>query len=901
MRKWITRIGVALLALPFVLALAAFVLLRGSLPTLEGDPALPGLSAPVAVARDGNGTVTIDAANEADAMRALGYVHAQERFFEMDLMRRSPAGELSALFGKIALDVDRKHRLHRMRARVAGNMAAIAGDKRAVLDAYVAGANAGVAALPIRPWPYLLLRQQPAPWTAQDTPLAGIAMYFDLQDASNARELALWRIQPHLPAALFALLTRDGTRWDAPLQGEPRGDAILPDAAQVDLRMLPFPDGDLPTATRTKGTPGSNNFAVAGSLTADGRAIVANDMHLGLRAPNLWFRVRLRYADPQAPGGRVDVQGVSLPGLPAIIVGSNGHVAWGFTNSYGDYLDWQRQRPCGGEVVADCATVVRHREMIDIAGGDPLPLDIDETAWGPIAHRNADGTALALRWTAHDGGGVDLGITRLAHAADAADALRIADNVRIPTQNLMLADAKGQIAWRLLGLIPRRDAACVPATVDAQASCGAWGSASDASATIASPARDRLWTANARVVDGEALREVGDGGYAFGARAKQIRDGLQAKQHFDERDLLAIQLDDRALLLQPWWELLQAQAKQPDSPALAALAKAAGKWEGRASVESVSYRIVRAWRLAVHDRIADGLTAPARVALGKDFVMPDLPQLEGVVWPLVEQRPAHLLSRRYASWDALLEDAARSVATNWNSAARCPAGAGASATPPPSATRWPARCPSSASACCACRPTRCPATATCHACRHRRWAPRSAWWSHRAVKPRASSTSPGARADTRCRRSGAPGTRTGCRASPRRCCRDARVTGCSCARSRRDQAAASNAMPTASSACATSASRSAVSSSPQDSRTSPSPMPAAARSSGVQVEWVMLAGCCASDSASPRLTAQATIRSASMKRLPASMPPCSSSAIIPPGWRICRCATACCGCEASPG
>ena len=239
MRKWITRLGVALLGFPFLLALAAFPLLRGSLPTLDGNVALPGLSAPVSVARDVNGTVTIDAANEADAMRALGYVHAQERYFEMDLLRRTAAGELSALFGKIALDVDKRHRLHRMRARVAANLDAIAGDKRAVLDAYVAGANAGVDALAVRPWPYLLLRQRPAPWTTADTPLAGIAMYFDLQDAANARELALWRMQPHLPAPLFALLTRDGTRLDAPLQGEPRGDAILPDAAQLDLRTLP--------------------------------------------------------------------------------------------------------------------------------------------------------------------------------------------------------------------------------------------------------------------------------------------------------------------------------------------------------------------------------------------------------------------------------------------------------------------------------------------------------------------------------------------------------------------------------------------------------------------------------------------------------------------------------------
>ena len=661
MLKWFWRGAVALLVLLVAVFAIALLTLRGSLPRLDGQLSLPGLSAPVSVARDANGTVTIDAANEADALRALGYVHAQERYFEMDLLRRTSAGELSALFGEIAIDVDKKHRLHRMRARVGANMTAISGDKRAVLDAYVAGANAGVAALKARPWPYLLLRQKPAPWRAEDTPLVGIAMYFDLQDGTNARELALARMQPHLPAPLYALLTRDGTRWDAPLQGQPRGDAVLPDATQLDLRSLPAPTGPAPVAAQTKGTPGSNNFAVAGSLTADGRAIVADDMHLGLRAPNLWFRARLRYADPQAPGGQVDVQGVSLPGLPGIIVGSNGHVAWGFTNSYGDYLDWKRERPCNNTTRTDCSNTRTHRETIAVAGGKPVTFDIEESAWGPIVHRDADSSALALRWTAHLGGGVNLGISRMARAQDVSDALRLADDMQIPTQNLVLGDSDGNIAWRLLGLIPQRDSACVASSADAGAACPAWQARTDASVVLRSPGVDRLWTANARTLDGDALAQVGDGGFAFGARAQQIRDGLFAKQQFTEQDLLAIQLDDRALLLQPWWTLLRERAAAARQPAMGALAEAAAKWEGRASTDSVSYRIVRAWRLAVHARIVDGLTAPAQAAMGEAFVMPDLPQLEGVVWPLVTQRPAHLLSRRFQSWDALLEDAAAEV------------------------------------------------------------------------------------------------------------------------------------------------------------------------------------------------------------------------------------------------
>ena len=660
MFKWLRRGAFALLMFVATLALLATWLLRGSLPTLDGELALPGLSASVSLARDANGTVTIEAANEHDALRALGYVHAQERYFEMDLLRRTAAGELAALFGDIAVDTDKRHRLHRMRARVERDMGAIAGPKRSQLQAYADGVNAGLGALRVRPWAYLLLRQQPAPWRVEDSPLVGMAMYFDLQGGDNARELALWRMRPHLPAALFDLLAHDGSRWDAPLQGIARGDAVLPGPELLDLRTLPA-SAPSPAIEEPAGTPGSNNFAVSGALTADGRAILADDMHLGLRAPNIWFRARLRYPDATAPGGRVDVQGVTLPGLPAVIAGSNGHVAWGFTNSYGDYQDWKLETPCSAKApAAGCARVTRHTERIEVAGGTPITLDVEETAWGPIAHRAADGRMLSLRWTAHLPAAVNLGLGEFAIAGDLDHALVIARRTATPTQNLLLADVNGRIAWQLLGPLPERAATCTLAsTVDASgASCPAWMTSTANSPSLRSPALDRLWTANNRILDSDDLARIGDGGYALGARALQIRDGLQTKSRFGERDLLAIQLDDRALFLQPWHALLLERADAARTPALHELAAAAAHWGGRASTDSVSFRIVRGWRLAVHKRIAEGLTAPARHALGKDFVAPDFPQLEGVVWPLVSQRPPHLLPPSHASWDALFEDAA---------------------------------------------------------------------------------------------------------------------------------------------------------------------------------------------------------------------------------------------------
>jgi penicillin amidase len=623
------RFTVRLLAVLVILAalavLAALWVARGSLAQLDGERALPGLSAPVSIERDALGVATIDAANEVDAARALGFLHAQERYFEMDLMRRAAAGELSELFGPLALEHDRQARLHRLRARVDQFLPEVAGDSLPVMQAYAEGANAGLAALASKPWAYWLLGTEPAPWTAEDTALVGYAMFFDLQDEMNTRELALWRIRQVLPAPLYALLTVDGSEWDAPMLGEVRGNAVLPGPDEVDLRSLPFPDdgGDYPEAEPA--APGSNNFAVAGALTAHGHAIVANDMHLGLRAPALWFRARLRYVDPRTPDGRVDVTGFTLPGIPAVIVGSNGHVAWGFTNSYGDWADfyrvhWLDEDRLRYRVPEGEAAARRVSEWIQVKGSDPVELKVTETRWGPVTVDLEDGSSLALRWTAQLPGALNFGLAGMVRARSLDEGLAVADVAGIPGQNLVIGDREGRIAWRLTAQMPARSGDCdlqVPLEPEQACRWTGWLAPTE-NPSVVDPADGRVWTANARVVDGEALALVGDAGYANGARARQIRDDLFAREQFSEADLLAIQLDDRALFLERWHRLLQeAAAASPDAD-LQALAAAARDWEGRASPEAVSYRLVRAWRLKLIDRLREGLLAPATVALGED-------------------------------------------------------------------------------------------------------------------------------------------------------------------------------------------------------------------------------------------------------------------------------------------
>ena len=675
MKRWQRGLAWLVAAAGFAVVLAALVawlLLRGSLPRLEGGQTLAGLQSAVDIDRDAAGVPTLRAANRGDLSRALGFLHAQERFLDMDLARRVAAGELAALVGAAALPLDRRHRLHRFRNRATAWTQALPASDRQLLDAYSDGVNAGLADLRARPWPYLLLRQPPQPWRSEDSLLVVLAMFFDLHDSENRRERQLDRARRLLPAAVFDFIVRAGDEWDAPITGAAMPEPPLPDAALIDLRQWPAAAAaDAVAASAAQAMPllpGSNNFAVAGSLTGDGRALVANDMHLGLRAPNIWYRIAFEYGDN---GRAVRADGLSLPGVPALVVGSNGAIAWAFTNSYGDWLDLVRLRTSGDGndylTAHGWQPFQVFEEVLHSAGGEPETLVVRETIWGPVIGTDADGNALALAWTAHRDGAVNAALVELERADDVDAALAIAQRAGIPGQNMLVGDAAGRIGWTLAGRIPQRRDGHDPArpvegeTLDGDLWPG-WLAAADVPRVV-DPPSGRLWTANSRVVNGPALALIGDGGYDNGARARQIRDGLFARAQFSEDDLLAIQLDDRALFLERWWRLLrQVLDAAPDDGTLAELAAAPAIWDGCACIESVAYRLVRAFRGRVHDIVMRGLAAPLRAG-DADFTWPRLGHNEGVVWQLLRERPAHLLPPPHADWDALLRDAAGQVVT----------------------------------------------------------------------------------------------------------------------------------------------------------------------------------------------------------------------------------------------
>jgi len=659
--RLLKRTVLVLALLAIVLPLAGWLALRGSLPRYEGEEREDALSAPVRVERDALGTATVRAGNRRDASWALGYVQAQERYFEMDLLRRRAAGELAELFGTVALPLDRKVRAHRMRAHMQAALATLTPEQHDALDAYRDGVNAGLAALSVRPFPYLVTFNAPAPWRSEDSLLVVAAMAFTLNDAEDRRSLAFAQMHAALPASAYALLTAIGGPWDAPIAGGTMSLPELPGAAELDLHALDTKllHGDMQEPDAR--VHGSNAFAVAGAL-ADGPAIVANDMHLDLRVPNLWFRTRIVYPDPRRPDTMIDVSGAGLPGAPAVVAGSNGHVAWGFTNSYVDTTDWVRvlrdpADPTRYRTAEGWATTTRHAETIHVHGAPDETLDIEETRWGPIIGKDADGTPLALSWVAQQPGAINVDLVRLETAHNVDEAVAVAQSSGIPPQNFVAGDSAGSIVWTIAGRIPKRIGSYDPnLPADWSQPGTGWDGWLEPSLhpLVTNPPWQRLWSANQRAVEGPALALLGDGGYDLGARAAQIRDDLRAHGHFTPDDLLRIQLDDRAVFLERWKDLLKLQLNRvPATPLHDAMKRELDKWKGRASTDSVAYRLVRAWRNDVVDRVLDGFSAAVRQRF-PEFVLPKLPQAEHVVWKLLAQQPQHLLPAGNDSWDTLL-------------------------------------------------------------------------------------------------------------------------------------------------------------------------------------------------------------------------------------------------------
>lgn len=667
MKRRLTRLFTGLLVFVLIsVAAVSWLTLRASLPPLDGEFIVAGIKGTATIERDQAGLPTITAGSRADLAFATGFAHGQDRFFQIDLIRRQAAGELSAIIGKVATDTDQRHRFHRFRSRAQAAIQNLSAFESELLGSYAAGVNAGLASLRKKPFEYYLLSVEPEPWLAEDSVLVVYAMYMQLNDSRATRDIRRGLVHRVVPSEVYAWLYPQGTPWDAPLMGEARSVAALPAADLYSIR-----DYDVePPDTDEIGKPhlnGSNNWAVGGALTTTGRAMVSNDMHLGLSTPNIYYRARLVATgdDPR------DVTGVTLPGTPLLVAGSNGKVAWGYTNSYGDWTDAVVLRPGSAPNTYQTPDGDMHfdvyREVIDVKDGESIEMTIRETIWGPVNDRvdYPDGE-IAVSWIAHKTNAVNLHLVDIETSDSIYAALDIANTMGIPPQNFVTGDADGNIAWTIAGKIPLKSSfnAMIPADWSVNHGWIGWLDPADYPRLI-NPEGDRIWTANARVTEGEALDVIGDGGYDLGARARQIRDSLFAKQSFEPADMLAIQYDDRALFLARWRELLldvlDAEAIAEDSQ-MAEYRRLAQEWIPRAAPDSVGYRLVRAFRLNVQALVFNGLMAPVREAYTDEVRLRVSNQFEAPLWSLVTERPVHLLPRDYDSWrELLLESVQRNI------------------------------------------------------------------------------------------------------------------------------------------------------------------------------------------------------------------------------------------------
>jgi penicillin G amidase len=690
----------AVLLVVLAVALAAGLVwgraqLRSSLAQLDGERQVPGLTAPVRVTRDGLGIPTVRAESRADAALATGFLHAQDRFFQMDLSRRRAAGELAALVGPRAVPFDREIRIHRFRAEARHALSLLRPSDRAILDAYAAGVNAGLQALTAPPFEYLALRQTPTPWRTEDILLVVLAMFVMLQDDDGSYEAALATMHDVLPPAMVELLAPIGSEWDAPLVGPPLQVATIPGPDVYDLRTRrtgkpqhPIPTPQRPNTDqagatvpgsnwglgnwtlamgneeRERAALGSNNFVVAGRLTADGKPLVANDMHLTIRVPNTWYRASLEWPDPANPGRPHRLTGVTLPGVPAIVVGSNSHVAWGFTNAYADgsdivMIDVDPARPDQYLTPQGWRQFDVYDELIEVAGAPPEHQTVLWTEWGPLLEPDHRGRPRAYRWVAHSAERLATTLTPMESARTIFEAFDDANGLGAPGQNMVAADSDGHIGWSLYGSVPRRigfDGRTPVSWSDGSRRWDGWLTDAEYPRVI-DPAEGRIWTANARVVNGEMFARLGDGSYEIGSRAHMIRDRLFARDKFAVRDLLDIQLDTRADFLARWRTLVlntladESVAADTDRAVFREIVDTG--WSGHASPDSAAYRLVRMFRETVSAQVIAFVLAECYEA-DPSFNYTAVRRREAAIWQLVQTQPQHLLDPRYRTWSELL-------------------------------------------------------------------------------------------------------------------------------------------------------------------------------------------------------------------------------------------------------
>ena len=639
--QWFKRITITIVLLFSVAIALVYLLLSNSKAQLDGTVSVPvtdvTLSAPVTIARDQYGMAKITGENQLDAFYAQGYAHAQDRFFQMDLLRRNAAGELAELFGPGALARDKKARFHQFRQRANQAFAGFPAAQKAIVKSYTQGVNAALSAYTTPPFEYLLTGSTMRPWQEADSLLTIYSMYMDLQGSQVDRDLTLTYLHHQYGQDMVDFLLSpspyqaaiDGSRLPLNKQPIPELPLISLSSKVDDSWFDYFEEADI----------GSNNWAVSAKHTENKHALLANDMHLGLNLPAIWYRAQIHYSHQ---GEDITVVGVSLPGAPGIIVGSNLHAAWGFTNANVDNVDWI-------ELPDTYITTTVNETLLTTEGSENYPIAMSE--YGPV--KTINGQRYALSWVAHTDYAVSFDLLDLAHAHSVDTLIDVAQHIRIPVQNMMMADANGAAAYRLTGAVtsraPLQQHALSPTQFATLAQ--AWQQPEMHTPSYRSPEHHKLWTANARVLSATDMPRYGDGGYALGPRAVQIANRLKAQETFDENDFLALQLDNRAIYIKTWRDILLSTLEQADDPQYRQAIQLLQNWQACACADDVGYTLARYFRTQVMYELMTPLYQTAKQA-GVRFSAINR-HLDTAVLRILAERPTSWLAGNFRNFQSL--------------------------------------------------------------------------------------------------------------------------------------------------------------------------------------------------------------------------------------------------------
>jgi penicillin amidase len=615
--RLIGRVSIGIFVTIGIVAVGAFLVLRASLPEKDMVYEMTGFRSSVDVKFDQHGVPRIIAASREDAYRALGFVAARDRLFQMDLLRRRSAGRLAEILGAPLLESDRWHRTMGFGQVAAAIAARLPDDQKVILDAYVGGINQAIEKTRVLPFEFLVLGYRPEPWRVEDSFLVVLGMFENLTWRVGEKERMVTVMEAALAPEVLAFLTPDSDRYAnsvvknssarRPPQPLPQNALakLLKETSEYQAGLVGEPDI----------VAGSNGWLVNAHKTSDGRAILANDMHLELRVPNIWYR-----AEMQVDGNLLS--GITLPGVPLFISGTNSHVAWGFTSVAGDFLDFvlvdvDRADPEIHLTPSGTARFGVRSETIHVKGMPDTSFDVRTTRWGPVLPDSLLGKPLAVHWTALDPAATNLDLLRLGEALDVFEALSILQQAGGPPLNGLVADNQGNIGWTYVGRIPIRE------KMDGLAS-RSWASGtmgwkgyvpSHDKPRVVNPPEGYLVNANQRMVGQEYPYVIGhdfDSGY----RAYRIAERLAEMDGITEQDLLKLQLDTRTDFYRYYQALalavIDANLGDEAEEELSTLRRYIQAWDGRAETGSLGLPVLVEFRRILADAVFSPLLARCR-------------------------------------------------------------------------------------------------------------------------------------------------------------------------------------------------------------------------------------------------------------------------------------------------